>query len=314
MRVRRGSWYSRLAISTCSWPSAVRARWPKMSRISIVRSQTATRSSSAAERLRACRGVSSESKITVSTDGGSSGSRQSVSRSSSASSSHTEKSDENAEALVDGSSDDADASSSSKKAASGSSSSSSSSALASALVASEGSPHARLSSPSFPFPTYVPGCGARRRWVTVPTTSSPAVSASCASSASDASMPYWSALSSPFCPPTPTRSTRSFVGSQPHMSSRTSAAAFMSASTLRSMSSSQEGASPSREALKARADRRRATRDARQGRVLVEDAPLAWPAARCDGVGDAVGAERVAVHCAAAEVAMRAFWCDSESA
>jgi hypothetical protein len=88
------------------------------------------------------------------------------------------------------------------------------------------------------------------------------------------------------------------------MSSRTSAAAFMSASTLRSMSSSQEGASPSsREAPKTRVDRRRATRDARRGRVLVEDAPLAWQAARCDGVGDAVDG-----------VAMRAFWSDSESA
>ncbi len=39
-RTRRERWYLRCASSTCSAPSAVRARWPKISRMSPVRSMT----------------------------------------------------------------------------------------------------------------------------------------------------------------------------------------------------------------------------------------------------------------------------------
>ena len=41
-RVRRGSWYSSWASSTCSRPSCVRACWAKMSRIRPLRSSTLT--------------------------------------------------------------------------------------------------------------------------------------------------------------------------------------------------------------------------------------------------------------------------------
>ena len=41
-RVRRGSWYSSWASSTCRRPSCVRACWAKMSRISPLRSRTLT--------------------------------------------------------------------------------------------------------------------------------------------------------------------------------------------------------------------------------------------------------------------------------
>mmetsp|Transcript_6757 Transcript_6757/g.24935 ORF Transcript_6757/g.24935 Transcript_6757/m.24935 type:complete len:226 (-) Transcript_6757:558-1235(-) len=68
--LRRGSWYSSCAISTWSCPSAVLARCEKMSKMSIVRSQTWTLSSRIFARFRFCRGVSSSSKTTVSTTRG----------------------------------------------------------------------------------------------------------------------------------------------------------------------------------------------------------------------------------------------------
>lgn len=54
-------------LRTCSCPSLVRARWAKMSRIRAVRSATRTPSPSARSRLRCCPGLSSSSKMTVST-------------------------------------------------------------------------------------------------------------------------------------------------------------------------------------------------------------------------------------------------------
>ena len=62
---RRGSRYFSCASSTWSLPSRVRARRAKMSRMSCVRSTTFR--SSAVSRLRSCAGVSSLSKMTVST-------------------------------------------------------------------------------------------------------------------------------------------------------------------------------------------------------------------------------------------------------
>ena len=167
---QRGSWYSRLAISTRSWPSAVCARWPKMSRISIG-GRRRPRWSSAAERLPACRGVSSESKITVSTDGGSSGSHK-------ASPAPARRLRPTRKVLRER----RGARRPSRRRRRVTSSKRRHPAPPPPPPPPRSpppwwrprSPHARLSSPSFPFPTYVPGCGARRRWVTVPTTSSPA--------------------------------------------------------------------------------------------------------------------------------------------
>ena len=53
-RTRRERWYFRCASSTCSAPSAVRARWPKISRMSPVRSMTLQ--PKAFSRLRCCAG------------------------------------------------------------------------------------------------------------------------------------------------------------------------------------------------------------------------------------------------------------------
>ena len=61
---RRGSWYRSWASSTWSLPSALTARWAKISKISIVRSMTGR--SSCCSRLRIWRGESSWSKITAS--------------------------------------------------------------------------------------------------------------------------------------------------------------------------------------------------------------------------------------------------------
>ena len=61
---RRGIRYFSCASSTCSFPSRVRARRAKMSRINWVRSSTFK--SSAFSRLRSCAGDSSLSKITTS--------------------------------------------------------------------------------------------------------------------------------------------------------------------------------------------------------------------------------------------------------
>ena len=58
---RRGSMYLSCAISTCTLPARLCARWAKMSRISIVRSTT--RTSVSFSRLRICVGVSSRSKM-----------------------------------------------------------------------------------------------------------------------------------------------------------------------------------------------------------------------------------------------------------
>ena len=60
-RTRRERWYSRWASSTCNVPSAVRARSPKMSRISPVRSITLQ--PQARSRLRCCTGDSAASTI-----------------------------------------------------------------------------------------------------------------------------------------------------------------------------------------------------------------------------------------------------------
>ncbi len=60
MPVRRGRMYLYCASSTCSWPSRVRARWAKMSRMRPERSSTRTPSSSLSTRI--CEGESSLSK------------------------------------------------------------------------------------------------------------------------------------------------------------------------------------------------------------------------------------------------------------
>mmetsp|Transcript_7926 Transcript_7926/g.23371 ORF Transcript_7926/g.23371 Transcript_7926/m.23371 type:complete len:267 (-) Transcript_7926:665-1465(-) len=65
MRVSLGSWYSDIASSTCSCPSRVAARWPKMSRMRAVRSASRTSSPSTFSSDRCCPGDSSSSKITV---------------------------------------------------------------------------------------------------------------------------------------------------------------------------------------------------------------------------------------------------------
>mmetsp|Transcript_32034 Transcript_32034/g.102013 ORF Transcript_32034/g.102013 Transcript_32034/m.102013 type:complete len:211 (+) Transcript_32034:540-1172(+) len=67
IRVSRGSWYSACASSTCSLPSLVAARCEKMSRMRAVRSATCTSSPHTSERFRSCPGLSSSSKMTVST-------------------------------------------------------------------------------------------------------------------------------------------------------------------------------------------------------------------------------------------------------
>src|SRR5690242_2558604 len=64
-RVRRGSWYSSCASSTCSRPSCVRACWAKMPRISRLRSMTLTLTSSSS--VRCCVGESSSSATRRST-------------------------------------------------------------------------------------------------------------------------------------------------------------------------------------------------------------------------------------------------------
>ncbi len=61
---RRGSRYFSCASSTCSFPSRVRARRAKMSRMSWVRSMTFRRTASSI--CRSCAGVSSASKMTTS--------------------------------------------------------------------------------------------------------------------------------------------------------------------------------------------------------------------------------------------------------
>ncbi len=64
-RVRRGSRYFNCACSICNLPSRVRARWPKISRISAVRSMILQ--PKIFSKLRVCAGESSSSKMTVST-------------------------------------------------------------------------------------------------------------------------------------------------------------------------------------------------------------------------------------------------------
>ena len=144
----------------------------------MVRSQICTLSSKTLERFRAWRGVSSESNTTVSTVGSfdASSSRR-ITRALFDSDSSSQRSPH--ESSSGSSTVAASSSAASVRGASSSSNHSSSSSAARSAAASSsrvGSPHARRNSASFPLPMYVPGCGARRRWVRVPTTSRPAVS------------------------------------------------------------------------------------------------------------------------------------------
>ena len=161
--------------------------------------------------VRFCLGVSSVSKMTVSTVGSSLASpleeaaradddppRRPRSSSSVHSSPHHSSvestSSESATWPIESSSNSTPSPAASVDAsvnASGNASSSSSFAVLS------GSPHSRLSSRIFPLPTYVPECGCFMRCVSVATTSSPALCAKSASSASESSMPYWFSRSSP---------------------------------------------------------------------------------------------------------------------
>ena len=180
--------------------------------MSIVRSHTRTLPSRYCSMFRFCLGVSSVSKMTVSTVGSrlsvaarSSRSRRRRSSSSTNRSSSSVHSSPHHSSVESTSSESAtwpiesssNRTSTSRPVNASVNDASSSSSSSSSFAVLSGSPHSRLSSRSFPLPTYVPECGCFMRCVSVATTSSPALCANSASSASESSMPYWFSRSSP---------------------------------------------------------------------------------------------------------------------